>query len=334
MSGTPDRYRTLVAALLLGAAAMVACNDARTVGPAAGISAAASGNGNSKPGSGTVVVTATNPALGRQGQVNEAVTITGSGFKTGAKASWERNGTVDPKVTVVSTQFVSSTEIVATISIAVDAVVDLYDVAVLNSDRTKGIGNLLFKVDLGDPTTTFYFPLADGALALRSDHLYSDGTSSVYANGVCGVTGSFFATDAASNSGDAYLQTDKPNAGRSKKCADYPRQLYLDYGDGLDAATIVNAREIETSSYFIPVGASVRRKLVIPSTTHGCGNVVFGEASGVGLSGDSVMVTRVSASEWHVQSQPSPNDSTLCLYTGQMYHMPVDFTITSSRPLP
>jgi hypothetical protein len=332
MNRTPNRHRAFAAALLLGAAAMVACNDARTVGPVAGISAAAGGNGNGQAG--TVTVTATDPTHGGQGQINEAVTITGSGFKAGAKASWQRGGVTDPKVTVVSTQFVSSTQLVATITIAADAVLDLYDVAVLNSDRTKGIGNLLFQVTLGDPTTSFYFPLADGALALRSDHLYSDGTSSVYANGVCGVNGAFFATDAGSNSGDARLQTDKPNAAKGKKCADYPRQLYLDYGDGIDAATIVNTREIETSSYFIPVGASVRRKLVIPSTTHGCGNVVFGEASGVGLSGDSVMVTRVSASTWHVQSQPSPNDSSLCLYTGQMYHMPVDFTITSSRPLP
>jgi len=332
MSRKTNRRRTLAAALLLGAAAMVACNDARTVGPAGDISAAASGNGNSKPGSGTVVVTATNPALGRQGQVNEAVTITGSGFQAGAKASWERNGTADPKVTVVSTQFVSSTQVVATISIAADAVVDLYNVAVLNSDRTKGIGNLLFKVDLGDPTASFYFPLADGALALRSDHLYSNGTNSVYADGVCGVVGTFFATDAASNSGDARIQTDNGAVGKGKRCADYPRHVYLDFGNGVETATAVLTREIETSSYAIPMGTSVLRKLTVGGSAR-CGNVVFGEATTGGGSGDSVVVTRVSASAWHVQSQAGATRA-LCLNTGLIYQMPVDFTISSSRPLP
>ena len=198
MSRMPDRHRTLAAALLLGAAAMVACNEARTVGPATGVSASA--NGNARTGS-AVTVTTTDPNHGGQGQVNEAVTITGSGFKAGAKASWQRNGVTDPKVTVVSTQFVSSTQVVATITIASDAILDLYDVAVLNTDRTKGIGNLLFQVTLGDPTASFAFPLSDGSLALRSDHLYSDGTNSVYADGVCVVSGRIFATDAGSNSG-------------------------------------------------------------------------------------------------------------------------------------
>jgi hypothetical protein len=184
---------------------------------------------------------------------------------------------------------------------------------------------------VSDPTANFSFPLADGALALRSDHLaaYTVGSNSVYANGVCGVTGKIFATTAASNSGDATLQTDNPKAS-DHSCAAYPRKLSLDFGDGIEVGTLrINTREIHNTSYSIPLGMSVRRKLVVANSAR-CGNVVFGGD----LYGDSVMVTRVSASEWHVQSQPSPNDSVLCLNTGLIYHIPVDFTITSSRALP
>src|SRR5690348_7296263 len=38
-----------------------------------------------------------------------------------------------------------------------------------------------------DPTATWYIPLSDAALNVRSDHLNGNGTSSVYANGVCNV---------------------------------------------------------------------------------------------------------------------------------------------------
>ena len=184
---------------------------------------------------------------------------------------------------------------------------------------------------VSDPTANFSFPLADGALALRSDHLaaYTVGSNSVYANGVCGVTGKIFATTAASNSGDSTLQTDLASAA-DRKCAAWPRKLSADFGaDGIETGTLrINTREIQNTGYAITVGQSVRRKLVVGNSAR-CGTVVFGEAATGGLAGDSVMVTRVSASEWHVQSQVGAT-SALCLNTGQFYQMPVDFTITSN----
>ncbi|MEP7344338.1 MAG: hypothetical protein ABI877_03685 [Gemmatimonadaceae bacterium] len=94
----------------------------------------------------SVTVTAANPSYGEQGQLNESVTITGSGFAPGAQAAWLRNGAVDPTITVASTQFVSSTNLVAVISIAPGSPVDFRDVMVTNSSRTQGIGSLLFEV--------------------------------------------------------------------------------------------------------------------------------------------------------------------------------------------
>jgi hypothetical protein len=93
-------------------------------------------------------VTAADPPFGKQGEVGYRVRITGSGFEPGAQASWERNGVPDPKLTVRSTEYVSSTELVATIDIASDAELDLYDVAVM-SGRGKGIGTEMFEVTDG-----------------------------------------------------------------------------------------------------------------------------------------------------------------------------------------
>lgn len=93
----------------------------------------------------TPVVTSTDPPYGHQGDVALAVGIFGSGFAPGAVASWERNGSPDPKVTVRETRYLSSTQLEATIDIAVDATVSLYDVAVVSKGK-KGIGTERFEV--------------------------------------------------------------------------------------------------------------------------------------------------------------------------------------------
>src|SRR3712207_454981 len=93
-------------------------------------------------------VSGANPSYGRQGEVGYHVTIIGSGFEPGAQATWERGGVADPKVRVTSTDYVSSTELVATIDIASDADLALYDVAV-TSGRGKGIGTEMFEVTDG-----------------------------------------------------------------------------------------------------------------------------------------------------------------------------------------
>ena len=94
----------------------------------------------------SVSVKATDPSFGDQGQTNETVTITGSGFKSGARAAWLRNGAVDPTITVSSTQVVNSTTLTAVISIAPNSPVDFRDVQVTNFDRTQGIGASVFEV--------------------------------------------------------------------------------------------------------------------------------------------------------------------------------------------
>jgi probable HAF family extracellular repeat protein len=138
MLRSPARFtRPLVCGML----AMLAfsCTPALEPGHDAGVQLA-------KTGGGGPTVSSVIPSWAHQGDANVSVQILGSGFDQGSVASWERNGVADPKITVQQTRFVSSSELVATISVAGDAAIDFYDVAVTTSTRKKGIGMESFAV--------------------------------------------------------------------------------------------------------------------------------------------------------------------------------------------
>jgi hypothetical protein len=120
---------------------VAACMDGPQAVLVPGEAFLAKGGGSTGPS-----VSAAAPSYGHQGDVAYQVTISGSGFAAGAVAAWERNGVPDPKIAVLSTQYVSSTQVVATVTIAADADIALYDVSVTNPDRKKGIGTMMFEV--------------------------------------------------------------------------------------------------------------------------------------------------------------------------------------------
>ena len=190
-----------------------------------------------------------------------------------------------------------------------------------------------------DPTSSLYFPLDDASLGVKSDHQFVSGTFSVYAQGVCGVDSKIFATTEASNSGDLVMQTDNPTY-RDRKCSAYPRKLVIDYGDGTtpQASTVfVNLRDLERENDpadQIAIGGSRMRGLHVNESR--CGGLVYQAQLGDGTStngADSVIVTRTAADTWVVTTQPAPNDKAYCKADGQLYHIPVSFTVVSSRPL-
>ena len=76
------------------------------------------------------------------------VQVLGSGFDRGSRVTFERGGVADPKLRVNSTQYRKSTELVANVTIAADAEVVSYDVAVTTSKGKKGIGTELFAVEV------------------------------------------------------------------------------------------------------------------------------------------------------------------------------------------
>ena len=289
------------------------------------------GGGGSGGGGGAVVVQTVNPPSAvRDTTIN--VTITGSGFASGARAVWSVGGDTS-QVHVKSTKFVSSTQLVAQVEVPATATVASYDVEVMLRDGKKGVGAELFEVLMGDPLASFLFPI-DGALDVQSDGLFGAGDYSVYSTAVCGVYAKMYATEHLSNSGDATMQTNN-NRFRDHKCPGYPRTLTLTYSDGVveTAPVFMNVRRVQTSTSSIPIGETVKRPLAIQ--TPRCEQLLWSSVrQGVPIEADSVFVTRLASDTWRVQSQPSPNNRASCLTNGVVYNMDVDFTVVTDRPLP
>lgn len=182
-----------------------------------------------------------------------------------------------------------------------------------------------------DPTATWKIPLADAGLGFASDGQYGDGTHSVYANGVCGVSTRIFATTAGSNTGDATIQTNK-----SKNCQ---RRFQLRFPDAYTelVPSFNNLLRLQNTSVLIPIGSSESRRLIInpgalPNNPSRCGRLIYGPNGAVGAGSDSVLVTRVDAQTWQVASQGG--HLAWCEADGNLYAMPVSFVVVSSTPLP
>jgi hypothetical protein len=284
-----------------------------------------------------ITVTSTSPDSATRDTTLD-VTIAGSGFASDAVASWALNGAIDAtQVRTNSTRYVNQNKLVANITISSTATIGSWDV-IVTTGKKSGIGSDAFAIKPSVPSDTWKLPLADAGLSLKSDRQYSDGTYSVYAAGVCNVTGSIFTGEDGStnNSGDATIQTSRPSRG---KCG---RLFTIVYPDGFTEtlASFNNLNLLENTTYAIPFGTTVMRRLVVnpgvlANNPSRCGRLLFGlgPLGDKGIGSDSVAVTRIDASTWQVQSQAAPNNLVLCENTGQLYHMQVSFVAVSSRPL-
>jgi len=152
-----------------------------------------------------IVVDLADPSTADQGTLSLPVTITGSGFEKGASVQFLQAGTKKGGgISVNSVRFVSESELLANIDVAVDAVVGDYDIEVRISRGRKGKGSTkLFTVIFKDPGTELGQDIAmnctlkaswwDGGTdtlkndtpSIYSDSIYSDGVDKV----VCGVGG-------------------------------------------------------------------------------------------------------------------------------------------------
>ena len=99
-----------------------------------------------------ITVSSTMPKSGEKGQTID-VHVYGSGFAAGASATWALHGVADPsKVKTNSTTVVSSTELIANITIAPDATIDYWDVQVKAAICCKtGVGTEMFEVTSAMP---------------------------------------------------------------------------------------------------------------------------------------------------------------------------------------
>jgi alpha-tubulin suppressor-like RCC1 family protein len=128
--------RVAIATLVFG---LVACSGPEPTLPH--IMAASSG------GSGTVTVSAAKPDSAPQ-DTSLDVHVLGAGFDRGSNAQWAQGGVVSANVKTNSTKFVSSSELVANITVALSAATGSYDILVTTSKGKKGIGSELFTITL------------------------------------------------------------------------------------------------------------------------------------------------------------------------------------------
>jgi hypothetical protein len=127
-------FRQLPVAVLL---LFVACSEQAPMGPEGSPNLPAAVAGPS--------VTATDPTGTEQG-VTLDVRVLGSGFDNGSSVTLLLNGVPNSKVRTNNTRYVSAKELVANITVALDAVTDAYDVLVTTTRGKKGIGTEMFEI--------------------------------------------------------------------------------------------------------------------------------------------------------------------------------------------
>ncbi len=189
------------------------------------------------------------------------------------------------------------------------------------------------KTTIVDPTATVKIPLDDGLLNLKSDRAFSDGTNSIYADGVCGVTARIY----LGGSGDMVLLTGTPRSA-DRNCASYPRKHTVLYPDGFsETGGTIAVDEIQSATFSIPIGSSALRGFHVSAGSVRCEGVHWGSKAG----GDSVVVTRTAANTWHITTQPYPNDRAVCKNTvnrvivgSPLGSMPINLWVVASRNLP
>ena len=96
-------------------------------------------------------VTSSNPSFADRGTTLD-VHVFGSGFTAGAQATWLLHGNADPAhVRTNSTTVVSSTEVVANITVASDADLAFWDVQIALAGGKNGVGTELFEITTAQP---------------------------------------------------------------------------------------------------------------------------------------------------------------------------------------
>jgi hypothetical protein len=133
------------------------------------------------------------------------VRVIGSGFDKGSAVKFLRGGQSTPKIVTNSSSFIDRNNIIANITIAVDAEVTLYDIEVTTSRGKKGIGSELFSVkEKGKPgddpppfdITTEDLGTLDGRSSASASSVVSgpDGNSVRVVGGSSGGDGAFYWT--------------------------------------------------------------------------------------------------------------------------------------------
>jgi uncharacterized membrane protein len=151
----------------------VACAEPRSTEPEAGAPVFAKAGGDP-------TVASADPSEAPQDSTLD-IHVLGTNYDQGSRIDFTRSGVVDPKLHVNSSTYLSSTELVANVSIAPDAVPVSYDVMVTKSTGKKGIGTEKFAVLVpAEPLTA-----PPGASLVKG--MADNGLTVGNVTGICGI---------------------------------------------------------------------------------------------------------------------------------------------------
>jgi hypothetical protein len=319
--------------LLLVGLGLIGCSEQHPTTPdISGISAAKGGNGGKGD---DPTVTGVDPTSAPQDTTLD-VRVFGSGYERGSKVVFERDGVAAEKVMTNSTRFVDSGELVANMTIALDAETGLYDVAVFSSGRRKGIGAELFKVKLkGRPNfgPAIEIQFDDGT----GNNIRSDGRG-IYVDRECGVSATLNLEDARLDPDAAKIHPKEKGTCGSRD----PRKILVDFADlvpnsppsGQDGNVVEGTFMIVDQVEMVTEGdGTVRRKAQFQMP--GCGMGLrfnSAETESTDFPVNDVDVKQNPDGTWTVKTQPPPDDVAVCVPSVQgeerrYYHMPFSVTV-------
>ena len=179
----PPKSPTLVA--VLAVAVLGACGEVPTVPVDVDVQLARGGAGPK--------VKEADPNIAPQDTTLD-VRVIGTGFDQGSVAEFLLSGQSEPKIVTNATTFVDKNNLIANITIPLDADVALYDIEVTSSRGKKGIGSELFSVvekgSNGNPSLTpLTVVIEAGTISSDGGGSYSDGDAGVEA--FIGTAGTF-----------------------------------------------------------------------------------------------------------------------------------------------
>jgi hypothetical protein len=273
--------------------------------------------------SGNPTVSSASPNASSQGTTLD-VHVFGTGFTSGAAATWQLGGVENPnKIKTNSTTVVSATELVANITIADTADVASWDVQVALAGGKKGIGTELFAVTAKGPPTNLtgtghsgarweFATLGttiDGAgvVTLMPAGIIGDGrdtdgilfgtaptdpfvgtVSGAYQNAHCGLALPIYWWGSFSGSGDATLDS---TLSAPSSCSTRTYQVNLG-ATPVAVYQFVNTRQVMQ----LGLGSSRRQIMWFRMNLPNCYRLAFGAvaADGLTVTSGGVRVTRVA----------------------------------------
>ncbi len=337
----PSRWSSQLSSgtvVLLSALWLVGCaNEQPTSSDVPDIFAAKAGE-KGKPGSGEdPTVDGVDPNAAPQDTTLD-VHVFGSGYDRGSMAELALDGVVTEKVKTNRTKFVSSAELIANITIALDAETALYDVLVTTSRGRKGIGTEMFEVkEKGKPNfgPAITIEFTDDP----ADNIQSDGRG-IYVDRECGVSATFNLTDARL---DAAPAANKIHPKEATACGGRdPRVVKVALTQPADGSpphsldgTTADGKGllVDEVELVLLTDGTVQRTAVM----HG----PFGCALGLQFNPNKdsksnfVDVTQNADGSWTVTTQPAANDVAVCLPDEnnanagppRYYHLPFEITV-------